>query len=102
MSIDIYFGEKGAFKEACDLYRNRIPLKVLEHAELLGDSRIAYTLGYAFARVLDSRGMDISEQDLFMISTRKITSGKPEEFVNGFRAYERNSSAVALFGSEGG
>lgn len=98
MSVEQYFGENGAFAEACELYRcllhsvalpaerDALTQELLNYASTLGSSRIAYTLGFCFAKVLKRRGLEISEEDLAKVS-KKITAGNPERFIEGFRVY---------------
>ena len=56
--------------------------------DTLGESRIAFCLGYAFAQVLHQRGMPITDGDLEIIAKGKIITGKWPEFVNGFRRFQ--------------
>ena len=90
MMRDQYFGSNGPFAEACEIYAGRstkIPQDILAHAETLGNSRIAFCLGYAFAFVLDRRKMTISDADLVAIANNKISWGEWQEFVNGFKRF---------------
>ena len=85
MNLRVYFGEGGCFAEACEDYRqHHLPMEVVSHASFLGDSYIAYCLGFAFGKVLQRRSMTISDEALEEIAIRKITSGNPAEFINGF------------------
>ena len=94
-NLERYFGIEGPWSEAFHMYKDHtLPLDVFEHAATLGDSRIAFCLGYAFATVLSHRGMRVTRDDLEQISFIKITSGDPSQFVNGFRLHESRSLSV--------
>jgi hypothetical protein len=92
--LEKYFGAGGPFPEASyKVHMQELPPEVLAHSETLGDSRIAYRLGYAFAAVLKERSIRITRDDLQQISWMKISKGLPAEFENGFRFFESRDRA---------
>ena len=86
-----YFGEGGAFAEACDMYQQRydgaVPPAVLRYADTLGNGSLAFTLGYLSAAVLSKRNMLISQAALKWLADKKITGESASYFILGFNLY---------------
>lgn len=92
--LEKYFGQAGPFAAARDLVQHRtLPAEVIYHAATLGTSDDAYMLGYAFGIILKLRGLRISQDDLTQIGWMKISTGRPSEFENGFRAHQAKNPA---------
>lgn len=87
MDTSRFFGADGVFQCACEAYSSGIyPERIKEHAETLGNSRIAYALGYTFAVEILNRQLAITQDELWEIAIAKIRLGEPKEFVKGFYA----------------
>jgi hypothetical protein len=97
--IQQYFGVDGPFAEACDLYRSKqYPIEITcEGTQRGADERIAYSLGYCFAEILERRKMPISPEDLQRIARNKISLSDPQTFVDGFH---RHQSLLVTTGHE--
>jgi hypothetical protein len=84
-----YFGQDGAFSEACAMYQQRyalpLPEDVLKEADAYTPGRLPFTLGYCFAVVLEKRSMAITDDALREISVAKINSTDPIYFFLGFK-----------------
>ena len=95
VSISQFFGENGAFGEACDLYRKRgqlVPASALEKARNLGDPKdIGFVMGYLFASVLHTRKLPITAEELRQIGVNKFPQGGPEPFIQGFAEWEQGN-----------
>jgi hypothetical protein len=92
--LEKYFGPGAPFSEASYLvHMNELPPEILAHSETLGDSRIAFRLGWAFASVLKQRSMRITRDDLQQIGWIKIVTGLPAEFEKGFAAFQAEDRA---------
>jgi hypothetical protein len=80
-----FFGVDGAFKEACEMYQSHsLPMDIVVISSRLGNSEIAFRLGYCFSEVLKRRGMSINDLELDVIARNKIGYGDPRMFIEGF------------------
>lgn len=90
MTIQRFFGEDGAFNEACEMYINHsLPMDLVIVSSTLGKSELAYRLGYCFGEALKRRGMVIADEGLNRVAKNKISYGDPQKFVEGFRHSQR-------------
>ena len=87
--LEKYFGPGAPFAEASYMVHERnLPPDVLAHSETLGDSCVAFRLGWAFASVLEKRSMRITRDDLQQIAWMKISFGLPTQFEKGFQSFQ--------------
>jgi hypothetical protein len=92
--LEKYFGSGSPFAEASyKVHMQELPPEILAHSETLGDSKIAYRLGYAFAAALKQRSMRITRDDIQQIGWMKVTVGNAMQFEKGFEAFQAEDRA---------